>query len=242
MKSTAPLQTICKACGKLHPIEPSQFPPGVLELLQYDNGLIWSKDLIGHCWRNRAEPADYPGAMADLKAAFSKLNAQSKVLTVGSMSPWIEAICEAQFQIVVTDVHPIRIFDNSLLSYFPPDVAYNPDGGYDLIIAYSSIEHFGLGRYGDDLDPDADKKWMRMIRDCIAPGGRLLLAVPLGPVGKVEECWHRIYGPVELAALLEGWKIDSITRAGRKFDNPPFEVTPGMLPWQNQPLLSLEAV
>lgn len=232
MNSTAPLETICTRCGEKHPIELGQFPPGVLELLRWDDGLAWAWDLIDHLW-NGMEPPDYPGALADLRKAIEKRR-PANVLVVGSMSPWIE--CLPAFGVTTTNLSPIRI-QSERIKYAEPSAAYAAK--YDAVISYSSLEHFGLGRYGDPLNANADKEWMRMIRNCIAPGGRLILAVPVGPEGRVEGCWHRIYGPTELSALLDGWKIESVTRAGIKLDAVPFDVPSGLLDWQNQPLLTL---
>lgn len=236
MNTPSLLDTFCKACGDVHHIEAGQFPPGVLELLKFDNGLIWDKDLIDHCWRNQCEPPDYPGALADVRAAIRALEPKT-VLTVGSMSPWIESTLPSM--VTMTDLRPIRI-ESEKIKYAAPQVAYAAK--YDAVIAYSSVEHFGLGRYGDELDSDADRKWMKMIRQCIAPAGRLLLAVPVGPVGKVDRCYHRIYGPKELATLIDGYRIASCTRGGQPFANAPHDKAAWMRDWQNQPLLTLEPV
>jgi hypothetical protein len=55
------------------------------------------------------------------------------------------------------------------------------------------VEHVGLGRYGDPLDPLGDIKAMAELRRVIAPGGSLLFVVP---VGRARTCYnaHRIYG------------------------------------------------
>jgi SAM-dependent methyltransferase len=54
------------------------------------------------------------------------------------------------------------------------------------------VEHVGLGRYGGPLDPDGDLKAMRELRRVLAPGGQLLLAVPVGrPVLRFNA--HRVY-------------------------------------------------
>ena len=55
------------------------------------------------------------------------------------------------------------------------------------------IEHVGLGRYGDPLDPDGDLKAMAELRRVLAPGGNLLFVVPVGRP-RVQFNAHRIYG------------------------------------------------
>ena len=54
------------------------------------------------------------------------------------------------------------------------------------------IEHVGLGRYGDSLDPDGDLKAMRELRRVLAPNGNLLFVVPVGRA-RVQFNAHRIY-------------------------------------------------
>lgn len=54
------------------------------------------------------------------------------------------------------------------------------------------IEHIGLGRYGDPIDPDADLKAMRELQRVIAPGGNLLVVTPVGEP-RIQFNAHRIY-------------------------------------------------
>ncbi len=55
-----------------------------------------------------------------------------------------------------------------------------------------TVEHVGLGRYGDPIDPDGDLKAMGELSRVLAPGGRLYFVTP---VGKPRICFnaHRIY-------------------------------------------------
>jgi SAM-dependent methyltransferase len=54
------------------------------------------------------------------------------------------------------------------------------------------VEHIGLGRYGDPLDPNGDLRAMAELRRVLAPGGSLLFVVPVGrPVIMFNA--HRIY-------------------------------------------------
>ena len=55
------------------------------------------------------------------------------------------------------------------------------------------IEHIGLGRYGDNLDPIADLKAMKELQRIVADGGSLLLVVPVG-TPRIQYNAHRIYG------------------------------------------------
>lgn len=55
-----------------------------------------------------------------------------------------------------------------------------------------TVEHVGLGRYGDELDPLGDLKAIRELTRVLAPGGLLYFVVP---IGKPRVCFnaHRIY-------------------------------------------------
>jgi SAM-dependent methyltransferase len=59
------------------------------------------------------------------------------------------------------------------------------------------IEHIGLGRYGDEIDPVADIYAIHELTRVLKPKGHLLFVVP---VGRPRVCFnaHRIYDPVEI--------------------------------------------
>ena len=54
------------------------------------------------------------------------------------------------------------------------------------------VEHVGLGRYGDPIDPQGDLKAMAELSRVLAPGGTLLFVVPVGRPRIVFNA-HRIY-------------------------------------------------
>jgi SAM-dependent methyltransferase len=54
------------------------------------------------------------------------------------------------------------------------------------------IEHNGLGRYGDPMDPTGDLKAARELQRVVARGGQLLLVAPVGPP-RIMFNAHRIY-------------------------------------------------
>lgn len=55
-----------------------------------------------------------------------------------------------------------------------------------------TIEHIGLGRYGDKIDPDGDLKAFAELIRVVRPGGNLLIVVPLGKP-RIKFNAHRIY-------------------------------------------------
>lgn len=55
-----------------------------------------------------------------------------------------------------------------------------------------TIEHIGLGRYGDKIDPDGDLKAISELQRVIKKGGNLLLVTPVGKPRILFNA-HRIY-------------------------------------------------
>jgi SAM-dependent methyltransferase len=66
------------------------------------------------------------------------------------------------------------------------------DGSVCSLSCMHVVEHVGLGRYGDEIDFDADLKAMAELRRVLAPGGDLLFVVPVGRP-RVQFNAHRIY-------------------------------------------------
>lgn len=56
-----------------------------------------------------------------------------------------------------------------------------------------TIEHIGLGRYGDPIDNEGDIKACRELSRVLAPGGSLLFVTPVGKKPLIEYNAHRIY-------------------------------------------------
>jgi hypothetical protein len=54
------------------------------------------------------------------------------------------------------------------------------------------VEHIGLGRYGDPLDPDGDLKAISELKRVMAVGGSLLFVAPIGK-SRIMFNAHRIY-------------------------------------------------
>jgi SAM-dependent methyltransferase len=64
----------------------------------------------------------------------------------------------------------------------------------DSLSSLHAIEHFGLGRYGDPLNPNAWRAAVGEFVRVLRPGGRLYFSVPIG-VQRLEFNAHRIFAP-----------------------------------------------
>jgi len=81
---------------------------------------------------------------------------------------------------------------------------------FDAAFSYSSIEHAGLGRYGDPLMPYGDMEAMAQIWCATKPGGYLFLALPMTDYRKaciLQWNAHRVYDYVRMQHLTANWKV-----------------------------------
>jgi hypothetical protein len=77
---------------------------------------------------------------------------------------------------------------------------------FDAAIAVSSIEHFGLGAYGQRSQTGLDRATLATIREHLAPGGLLVLTVPCALTSS-EDDFQRVYSFEQLSDMLAKWDI-----------------------------------
>lgn len=83
------------------------------------------------------------------------------------------------------------------------------DGYTDSLSSLHVLEHFGLGRYGDPLDPDGHLKGWRALERLVRPGGRFYFATPIGRRQRVEFDAHRVFSvPFLLDLMKPSFRID----------------------------------
>lgn len=73
-----------------------------------------------------------------------------------------------------------------------------------------TIEHIGLGRYGDPIDPTADLKAINELKRVCAVNGTLLIVVPIGK-RRIQFNAHRIYDPFDMITYMEGFKLNQFS-------------------------------
>ena len=85
------------------------------------------------------------------------------------------------------------------------------DRSLESVSSLHVIEHIGLGRYGDALDPEGTIKAARELSRVVKPGGNLYVAVPVG----ARAVWfnaHRVFRAAEVEEMFAD--LDLVDFAG----------------------------
>lgn len=150
--------------------------------------------------------------MYSLFDANPNIVAGKRGVVVGSENPWLEAflLTYGSSEVTTVEYGTIVSEDSRILTYTPDrfDKLFlrGDIEQFDYAFTYSSIEHDGLGRYGDVLNPDGDLQTVRKLMDVVKPGGLIFIGVPC-----CEDVlfWnaHREYGPRRFQRLFAGLEI-----------------------------------
>lgn len=184
----------------------------------------------------RKEPGYYGNGLdLWLYQALEKYPIKGKeVGIIGSSRPFYECV------VLAYGGHPITIEYNKIISEDPRIKTFTVDEfnenprKFDVILSISSIEHDGLGRYGDPINPNADLEFMSHAKSLLKKGGHMILAVP---VGHDTLIWTacRVYGKLRFPLLIKEWNlIDSFGFSEKDFSSG----NPGS--YVHQPILYLK--
>jgi len=66
-----------------------------------------------------------------------------------------------------------------------------------------TLEHLGLGRYGDSIDANGYLQGFKTLFSILKPGGILYLSVPIGPQ-RIEFNAHRVFSVRTILHMIEG--------------------------------------
>jgi len=115
---------------------------------------------------------------------------------------------------------PVTVIDIRPLSSKVPGLTFIQEDGTTLssitsnsiesISSLHAVEHFGLGRYGDPIDPDACFKAMRALARVLKPGGSLYFSVPIGRE-RLEFNAQRVFSPRTIWLVFKDLKIVSFS-------------------------------
>lgn len=118
----------------------------------------------------------------------------------------------------VATFRKIEVFDiRESLSSDHPNIVYQQadlmlDGGNEITDSLSClhvIEHFGLGRYGDPIEPQGHILGLKNLIKMLEPGGTLYVSFPIGSGNQVYFNAHRVFHPRDILNWSSG-QIDLV--------------------------------
>lgn len=112
-------------------------------------------------------------------------------------------------RVVVGDIRPIEI-PSPLVSFYRfhlMNSSYNLTDSFDSISCLHALEHMGLGRYGDPVDPFGHHKAIRNLVSRLSPDGTLYLSHPCGRIGRIEYNAHRVISLIEMKHLFDSLSL-----------------------------------
>ena len=173
---------------------------------------IWRKDEV-ESYKRRArnkEPLGwYPYENHHIYSTLEKFNLTGKVgMVIGSQYPWLESILlevGKASKIVTVEYYPTISEHPQIDTLHPNKLSENYDAikekyKFGFIFSFSSLEHSGLGRYGDPIDPYGDFREMQKSFCLLDDGALVFLGVPLGD-DSINYNAHRIYGKWRLSLM-----------------------------------------
>lgn len=80
------------------------------------------------------------------------------------------------------------------------------DESVESISCMHVVEHIGLGRYGDPIDPDGDIKAINELKRVLAKNGNLLFVVPMGQA-EIRYNAHRLYSYSQIIEYFSDMKL-----------------------------------
>ncbi|MBG0744577.1 MAG: DUF268 domain-containing protein [Cylindrospermopsis raciborskii KL1] len=107
-------------------------------------------------------------------------------------------------EVEVLDIRPMSSLTKGMRFRQLDIMKYNdvPVGICDSISCLHALEHFGLGRYGDPIDPEGYIKGLRSLTKLLQPEGKLLLSVPVG-IECIKFNSHRTFSPKTILRCTE---------------------------------------
>ena len=155
-------------------------------------------------------------------------NTPKNILDIGSRIDGFVAHVSTFREIDVLDIRPLngKIKNINFKKLDLMKETSNLEEKYECITCLHAIEHFGLGRYGDSIDPDGHLKGIKNIHKILTNNGICYLSFPLGK-NRVEFNAHRVFSIKYIKPILESlFTIESfsyISDDGSLFENVDIE-------------------
>lgn len=126
-------------------------------------------------------------------------------IDVGSRMDGFVAHVASFREIEVLDVRPLKNTGHSQIKFMQANLMELDDsmiGICDSLSCLHALEHFGLGRYGDPVDPNGHLKGFGNFHKMLQPSGTLYVSFPIGR-NEVHFNAHRVFEPTEILKWCE---------------------------------------
>lgn len=138
-------------------------------------------------------------------------NAPAKHIDISSTLHFC-SVLSAILPVEFYDYRPAKLELPNLKS-LPGDLMNLPfeSNSIESLSCMHTVEHVGLGRYGDPMDYDGDIKAINELKRVLAPKGTLLFVVPLGFKDTICFNAHRIYSKDQVLKLFSDLVLKEFT-------------------------------
>lgn len=215
----------------------SGFPRYVRDLFRFCRSYRGRLELLPclHDWTEESGATKNEYFWQDLLVARKIFKANPiKHVDVGSRIDGFVAHVASFREVEVFDVRPITVQIPNVI--FKQVDFMNPlegmEGYCDSISCLHALEHFGLGRYGDSVNPKGFELGLKNMVHLLKENGVFYLSVPIG-LERVEFNAHRVFNPrviIELATqnflrlstlilIHQGGRIETFSLEEDKFIN-----------------------
>ena len=143
-------------------------------------------------------------------------------IDVGSHHKFV-ALLSKVLPVTMIDIRPLSLPLNSL-NFKQGSILDLPleDESIESLSSLCVIEHIGLGRYGDPLNPHGSQKAIAELKRVIKPNGNLYISVPVEETNKTYFNAHRSFSESYIFELFAPFKIiDAKYICGNKFSEKP---------------------
>jgi hypothetical protein len=150
-------------------------------------------------------------------------------LDIGSRIDGFVAHLLAYRQVDVLDIRPILSNVPGLTFHLGDAQSPLPqfEGRYASVSSLHAVEHFGLGRYGDQIDKLGHEKGLKNIAACVKVQGELYISFPIGKVA-TEFNSQRIIDPNWPLKILVNFELVDFILIPWKAE-PVFELSPSLV-------------
>jgi len=167
--------------------------------------VFWKGEIVRFITESRSE------RIVEIPLVLSNIpHKKSRILDIGCRY----SLLPIQLASLGHEIYGIDIYNygrkHPNLHFFRNDFLESPFRGnfFDVVISLSTIEHIGLGFYGEKRDLHGDKRAVEEVKRVLKPKGIFLLTAPFGR--PTDSTWYRVYDKKRITSLLSDFEITTM--------------------------------